>query len=114
MNPLAALAVAFALAFIAESGTEYIFGTPMSKIEKLAPYTWALMYVGLAAGVGMAWYYQLDLIALIQQFAGEQTGALAADQVVSATPLGVILSGLVVGRGANFLHQFVSQYLPVK
>lgn len=106
MNPLAALAIAFALSFIAESGTEYIFGTPMAKIEKLAPYKWALMYIGLAAGVGMSWYYQVDLINVIQQ--------AAAAQAANPTPLGMVLTGLVVGRGANFLHQFVSQYLPVK
>lgn len=116
MNPFAALAIAFALAFMAESGTEYIFGTPMEKIEKLKPFKWLLMYVGLAAGVGMSWYYQIDVIALIQAFAG---GGGAAPEpplqaVVEATPLGVVLTGLVVGRGANFLHQFVSQYLPVK
>lgn len=105
MNPFAALAIAFALSFFAEGGTEYIFGTPMAKIEKLSPYTWLLMYVGLLAGVGMAWYYQIDLIAQIQ---------IATQGAGSITPLGVILTGIAVGRGANYLHQFVSQYLPVK
>ena len=107
MNPLASLAVAFALSFVAESGTEYIFGTPMDKIEKLAPYKWALMYVGLAAGIGMCWYWQVDLIGLIQ------STAQGAD-FSAVTPLGVIVTGLMVGRGANYLHQFVSQYLPMK
>ena len=105
MNAIGALAVAFALSFIAESGVEYILGTPFEKVPKLQPFKWLLMYAGLAAGVGMSWYYQTDLISLIQ---------VAAQGEGAVTPLGVILTGLVVGRGANFLHQFVSQYLPVK
>jgi len=28
------------------------------------------------------------------------------------TPVGIILSGLILGRGAVFTHQFVSQFFP--
>lgn len=105
-----ALVTAFIAAFVVEGGIEYILGTPMAKIQKLAPFTWVLMYFGLAAGLGVCWYYQLDLIAVAQRVAAD----LAAQEVTGqVTPLGVLLTGVVVGRGSNYLHQFVSKFLPV-
>jgi len=94
------LALSVALAFLAESLVEYIFGTLMDKFEILKSYKWTLMYVALAAGVGLSFFYNLDLISLITDEA--------------ATVVGMILTGLIVGRGANFVHQFVSEYLPQK
>lgn len=90
--------LALALAFMAESMVEYIFGEVADHFEKIAPYKWLLMYIALAAGVGMAFWYQVDLISLI-------TGD-------GVTVLGNILTGLAIGRGANFVHDFVSTYLP--
>lgn len=102
MNPLEILAIAFALAFLAESLVEYIFGTLFDKVPKLEPYKWALMYVALLVGVGMAFYYSLDLIALISQELGG---------VVPVSWFGILMTGLIVGRGSNFLHEFVSKFL---
>jgi hypothetical protein len=89
--------VIFALGFLTESMVEYIFGKPMDRYERLKPHRWMLMYLSAAVGVGLSWFYQLDLIALI--FEG------------SPTWVGVVLTGLSIGRGANYLHQFVSTYL---
>ncbi len=100
-----ALLIIFALAFLIESSVEYIFGTPMDKIPKLTPYKWLLMYASMAAGVGMTFYYKVDMLSMIGDLAKEP---------LQATPVGFALSGLVIGRGANFVHQFVSNYLPVK
>ena len=55
------------------------------------------MYVAAIAGVGLAIFYQLDLLALI--------GELAPSTV------GYVLTGLIIGRGANYLHDFVSTYI---
>jgi hypothetical protein len=93
------LIIIFVLAFLVESFVEYVFGTPMDKIPKLTPYKWLLMYLALAAGVGLAFYYRLDMISLLP---GEYP----------ITPVGIILSGLILGRGAVFTHQFVSQFFP--
>lgn len=97
MSAAEKLALAFTLAFLAESMTEYVFGQAVDHVAKLASFRWALMYVALAVGVGLTYFYQVDLLALI---AGE------AD-----TPVGFAMSGLVVGRGANYLHDFVSRYV---
>lgn len=92
------LAVIFALAFLTESLVEYLFGEIANHSDKLAPFKWLLMYIAAAVGVGVSFWYQLDLIAMIGESA--------------ITPVGVIFTGLIIGRGANYAHQFVSQYFP--
>lgn len=99
MTPLQIFGVSLALAFLAESMVEYLFGTLIDHIPALGSYRWTLQYIAAIAGVGLAIYYGLDLIAVI----GEQQ---------SVTLVGQVLSGLIIGRGANFLHQFVSAYFP--
>lgn len=98
MESVKILAAIFALAFLAESLVEYLFGTLADKITVLTPYRWTLMYISAAVGVGLAFHYQFDLISLI------------LGNVL--TWVGMLLTGLVIGRGANFVHQFVSEYLP--
>ena len=94
--------LALILATLVEGGIEYIFGTVFDKIPVLKDYRWLLMYVGLLAGVALSFYYAIDLIALAANLAG-------ATQ--TTTPVGVVLTGLVIGRGANYLHDFVSRWL---
>ncbi|KKW13383.1 MAG: hypothetical protein UY48_C0001G0004 [Candidatus Gottesmanbacteria bacterium GW2011_GWB1_49_7] len=90
------IALALALAFLTESMVEYLFGQIIDQVN-LDKLRWLLTYVAAAVGVGLAFYYQLDLLALI------------GDSVPSS--VGFLLSGLVIGRGANYLHGFVSTYL---
>ncbi len=101
------LAVIFALAYLAESFTEYLFGIPFDKIPKLTPYKWLLMYLSAGVGVSLAIFYQLDLIYLLAEVISEAVGAPSPIQV---SVVGYILTGLGIGRGASWLHDFVSQY----
>ena len=96
-------ALAFGLAFLVEGTTEYIFGTPFDKFPKVKRFKWLLMYLSAGVGVFVCFHYQLDLVALLQQFAGAE-----------ATPsyVGIVFTGIAVGRGANYVHQFMTQYLP--
>ena len=105
MNIAALIAVTFALAFATETGVEYVAGTPMDKFPKLQPWKWTLMYLSLAVGIYFAFTWQIDLIAAISQLAGKE---------IALSPVGIVLSGAIIGRGANFTHQFVSQYFPAK
>lgn len=102
------IAVAFALAFLCESLVEYLLGTPMSKFEALKPWTWLLMYVAAGVGVFFALYWKIDLIAVIANGIGQTSGDFSAWPV---SPVGQVLSGLVIGRGSNFLHDFLSKTL---
>lgn len=98
METVKIIALAFALAFLSESLVEYLFGSFCDHFPALEKIKWLAMYISAAVGVGVAFWYHLDLLALIVED--------------GSTWVGILLSGLVIGRGANFLHQFVSQYMP--
>lgn len=93
--------LATVLATLVEGFVEYVFGTLFDKVPKLLAYKWALMYVSLAIGVALTFYYQLDLIALVANVAGAQ---------LASTPVGIALSGLIIGRGANYINDFVTRW----
>lgn len=101
----ATLGIIFAITFLVEALVEYVFGTPFDKFPKLTPHKWLLMYVSLIVGVGVSYYYQFDMIYLLAKF---------LEVNLNMTWLGILFSGLVIGRGSNFLHQFVSKFFPVK
>ena len=93
--------LALVLATLVEGFVEYVFGTAFDKFPKLSAYKWTLMYVSLVVGVALAFFYSIDLIALIANNAG---GDLAI------TWVGIALSGLIIGRGANYINDFVSRW----
>ena len=82
-----------ALAFLAESLTEYLFAGPLAAARLPSS---LIRYVAVAVGVLLAWAYDLDITR----------------DVLGLTPrpaeLGVILSGVVLGRGASYVHDFYS------
>jgi len=94
--------VALALAFMAESMTEYVFASWIDWLAKKHPAVkeaQPLKYVALVVGVAFAFAYSLDLIAAM-------LGA-----VPNPPWVGVVLTGLAVGRGANYVHDFAKTYL---
>ena len=97
MDVLRLYALALALAFTVESGVEFIFGQAVDHFKIVAPFRWSLMYVALAAGIVLCFHYQLDLFALLREAPPDQ--------------FGFVLTGSLVGRGANAVHDFISGYL---
>ena len=90
---LTAIGILVLLATLSEGLVEYIFGDWLHKSY--------LKYITLVVGVALAWSLQLDLLRELAQ-------------VQAPYPVGYILTGLIMGRGSQYLHQFVSQYLPKK
>ena len=86
----------FALAFLAESLTEYLFAGPLSAARLPGD---LIRYVAVVVGVVLAWAYDLDITR----------------DVLGLTPrpaeLGIVLSGVVLGRGASYVHDFYQSYL---
>lgn len=79
------------LATLIEGLITYIFG---KTEEGAAPRPW-LKYVSLVLGIGAAVAYKVDLLAM----AG----------MVSVYPyVGYVISGLILGRGANYVNDIVS------
>ena len=86
----------FALAFLAESLTEYLFAGPLSAAHLPGA---LIRYIAVVVGVVLAWAYDLDITR----------------DVLGLTPrpalLGVVLSGVILGRGASYVHDFYGSYL---
>ena len=90
---LTALAIVTMLAFFVESMTEYIFGEWMSQK--------AIKYTALVVGVVAAFAFN---VTILKSLAGLDVNPWAD----------TVLSGLVLGRGSSFLHDFYSTYLAPK
>ena len=94
--------MALALAAMAEGTTEYLLGPWFELLKarwpaaaKIEP----MKYVSAAVGVGFAFAYRLDLLA-------------TAFEIVSKPVwVGMALTGILLGRGANFVHDFAKRYL---
>ena len=107
---LPVLAGIFLLAFLAETMTEYFF-RPFLKPDTLPGAeprdptngqrvipSWALRYFAALVGVALAVAYRADALALFGLDAW--------------TPwIGWIVTGLVVGRGSNYLHDLIDRWL---
>ncbi len=85
-----------ALAFLAESLTEYLFSGPLDSLRLPSG---LLRYIAVAVGVLLAWAYDLDITR----------------DLLELTPrppvLGVVLTGVILGRGASYVHDFYGSYL---
>jgi hypothetical protein len=104
-NVFGLLAIILFVAFLVEALVEYLFGQLIDKFPALLPYRWLLVYISAAVGVIMAFVYQFDLVSIL--------GAFVAI-TIPVNPFGITLTGLAIGRGANFIHQIVQQYFPQK
>jgi hypothetical protein len=101
MNVFGVLAVIFLLAFLVESLVEYLFGQVFVHVPAIQPYSWLLMYVSAAVGVLAAFLYGFDLLYLLSQY---------TESPLQTTWFGMLLTGLAIGRGSNYLHDIVSKF----
>lgn len=100
MENLGLFVVLMFFGFMATEGAvEYIFGTLFEKFAAITPYAWVLKYASLAAGLFLAFAYHLDGVQIV------------FGQVSPEMPwLGTFLTGLVMGRGANFVADVWQKY----
>ena len=107
MQPLAILVIMVMVAFLIETLVEAIFGPVFDKIPALTPHKWALMYVALVVGVVGAFIYRFDLLAIL-------SGYLQSEPPIAVGPFGIVITGLAIGKGSNYLHQLISRFFPAK
>lgn len=98
------------IAFLVETLTEYVFGTIFDKFPALSPYKWVLMYIPVAIGILGAYIYQLDLVYLFSQ----TLKTVDPNIGFGKTDFGLIITGISIGRGSNYIHQIMSKFFPVK
>ncbi len=100
---LGTLAVIGALAFLVETLIEAIFGRLADQIPALQPYKWTMIYLAVIVGVVGAFVYQFDLLYLLAQFVGSP---------VTHNGFGTAITGISIGMGAGYIHQFISKFFP--
>ena len=101
MSVLAILAVIFLMSFLVEALVEYVFGQPFEHYEVLKPHKWLLMYIALAVGVAGAFIYQFDVLHLLSEW---------LKSPMEIHPFGMALTGLMIGRGSNFVHEIIKKF----
>jgi hypothetical protein len=102
---LSVLIIIFLLAFLVESLTEYLFGKLFDQVERLKPWRWLLMYIAAGVGVLGCFLYNFDILALLGGYLYVDGGYY---QVQSW--FGMLLTGLAVGRGSNYVHDLVTKF----
>jgi hypothetical protein len=107
MSHVATLTGILILATLAESLVEYLVrplvkpwgdGEPPPDARYLEIRTMGLRYVAALVGVILCALYRADLLAIV---------GLSSPWAWT----GQILTGLIIGRGANFVHDFASRWL---
>lgn len=89
-----------------EAAVEYLFGVPFDKFPKLTEYKWTLGYIAVAIGILGAFLLKLDVIVAITD--------LVAEGTLQSNWLTLSVSGVLMGRGAEFVHRFFSTWIPSK
>ena len=107
MNSIATLTGILVLATLAESLVEYLIrpllkpwgdGPPPEGARFIETRTLALRYIAAVVGIVLCGVYQADLLLIVG--------------LASPWPFaGQILTGFIIGRGANFVHDFASRWL---
>lgn len=98
------LALMFVLAFLAETLTEYLARpfVKLAELQTMGPQevlpAWVLRYIAAIVGVALAFGYRADILGLL--------GLPAVHPAI-----GYIVTGLIVGRGSNYLHDLVDRWL---
>lgn len=94
-----------AFAFLAETLVEALFGRIADHVPVLTPWKWTLVYLSVSVGILGAFNWQFDLIQLLGQSVGIEVGI---------STLGLVTTGVGIGMGAAYIHQFISKFFPSK
>lgn len=89
------------MAFMVESLCEAVFGTLAEKVPALTPFSWVIMYLAMGIGVVGAFIYQFDILSLLGSY---------LELSIQITWFGIVLTGLAIGRGSNYLHDLVKRF----
>jgi hypothetical protein len=101
MTILGTLGIILLLAFTLEAMIEYFLGAWFEHVPQVQKYKWLTIYIAAVAGVVGAIIYQFDLIYLIGQW---------LETPIKSHIFGVVLTGLAIGRGSNFIHDLIKRF----
>lgn len=95
MQSAASLSLILALAFLAETLTEYFFSSLLQGLRLSTSY---LRYISAVVGVGLCLAFGVDAFASLWGLTPRYG------------PAGEVFTGLILGRGANFAHDFYTRF----
>ncbi|HML40365.1 MAG TPA: hypothetical protein PKD23_06765 [Bellilinea sp.] len=95
-----------------ESIVEAVLAPLFDHFPLLEPYKWAQAYAAVALGVVAAFLFRLDLIYLVGMLLAKMTNV--DPNPIPITVFGLILTGLAIGKGSNYLHELIKKVLPGK
>lgn len=101
LTTIATLTGIFVLAALAEALVEYLLKPVVDDIAGDVKATWrdlTLRYTAALAGILLCVLYRADLLTYF-------------DLVPPWPWIGYVITGLIVGRGSNFVHDFASRWL---
>jgi hypothetical protein len=103
LSALGPVVVIFLLAALAEGLVEYLVAPWLEGLkgatEKLENVrVMALRYISALVGIGLSLVYGADLLAIFGVEAG-------------VPYVGSVLTGVLIGRGSNYVHDFVGKWL---
>ena len=100
---------------ILEAVVEFIFGIPADYSPWLTKNKgWMIPIVTIAVAITGAFIYKLDLFYIYGQFIEGIMFEIAGQRVVlgiASGPLGIVLTGILLARGSNFVHEIYKKYL---
>jgi len=105
MSVISLFGITFIVAFFVETLIEFVFGKLFDHIAFLKPYKWLQMYLAIAAAIGLAFFYRLDLPYLLAQFLEVDWPPLA-----QVSWVGMAVSGIAIGKGSNYLHDLIKKF----
>lgn len=118
MTAVTILLLILALAFLTETLTEFAYGTVTNLIvgifPKLAPLfersklrTSVIQLFAIGVGIAGALIYKFDMLHLLSQYLEPYAGAPLN---VPTTDYGIIITGVAIGKGSNYIHDFLKRY----
>lgn len=115
MESLGVFGILIILAFLVETLVEFIFGEIFDRFPALTPWKWTLKYIAVIVGVVGTFLYHFDILAISSKVIAALTPAgTDPPAVLAVTWYGMLITGIAIGKGSNYLHQFVSQFFPAK
>ncbi len=111
LGTLIIMVIVMFIAFLIEALVEFFISVWFDKIPALKDFKWVQMYVAAAVGILAAFLYQLDLVHLLSVFLSQLSGTV---MIIVITPFGLIVTGLAMGRGSNFIHDIFDRFFNKK
>jgi hypothetical protein len=120
---LVILGIVLLLAYLVETVTEFVFGVLAGWLcaiwpamqSQLEPFKRPFVQtITIFLGIYGAFLLQFDVLHLASVAYMEGLPEGAANRILPITAYGMTLTGIAIGMGSTYIHQFISKFFPPK